>query len=97
MNQGKSIFPQFMDFLPKHKFRQCVNRYGGNSRVLSFTCFNQFMSMAFPGPVHRGCLLHELCLWLSVIKNLFVSFSLLNIFFVLYINNPPAIYRAICY
>jgi len=47
MNQGKSIFSQIMDFLPKHKFRQCVNRYGGNYRVRSFTCFDQFMCMAF--------------------------------------------------
>jgi hypothetical protein len=47
MNQGKSIFSQIIDFLPKHKFRQCVNRYGGNYRVRSFTCFDQFMCMAF--------------------------------------------------
>jgi hypothetical protein len=43
MNQGKSILSQIMDFVPKHKFRQCVNRYGGIYRVRSFTCFDQFM------------------------------------------------------
>jgi len=56
MNQGKSIFSQIMDFLPKHKFRQCVNRYGGNYRVRSFTCFDQFMCMAFAQLTYRESL-----------------------------------------
>jgi len=56
MNQGKSIFSQVMDFLPKHKFRQCVNRYGGNYRVRSFTCFDQFMCMAFAQLTYRESL-----------------------------------------
>ena len=47
MNQGRTIFSQIIDFLPKHKFRQCVTRYGGNYRVRSFTCFDQFLCMAF--------------------------------------------------
>ena len=56
MNQGKSIFSQIMDFLPKHKFGQCVNRYGGNYRVRSFTCFDQFMCMAFAQLTYRESL-----------------------------------------
>ena len=56
MNQGKSIFSQIMDFLPEHKFRQCVNRYGGNYRVRSFTCFDQFMCMAFAQLTYRESL-----------------------------------------
>jgi hypothetical protein len=56
MNQGKSIFSQIMDFLPKYKFRQCVNRYGGNYRVRSFTCFDQFMCMAFAQLTYRESL-----------------------------------------
>jgi len=56
MNQGKSIFSQIMDFLPTHKFRQCVNRYGGNYRVRSFTCFDQFMCMAFAQLTYRESL-----------------------------------------
>jgi hypothetical protein len=56
MNQGKTIFSQIMDFLPKHKFRQCVNRYGGNYRVRSFTCFDQFMCMAFAQLTYRESL-----------------------------------------
>ena len=56
MNQGKSIFSQIMDFLPKHKFRQCVNRYSGNYRVRSFTCFDQFLCMAFAQLTYRESL-----------------------------------------
>jgi hypothetical protein len=56
MNQGKTIFSQIMDFLPKHKFRQCVNRYDGNYRVRSFTCFDQFMCMAFAQLTYRESL-----------------------------------------
>ncbi|MBW2480719.1 MAG: DUF4372 domain-containing protein, partial [Deltaproteobacteria bacterium] len=56
MNQGKSIFSQLMDFLPKHKFRQCVNRYGGNYRVRSFTCFDQFLCVAFVQLTYRESL-----------------------------------------
>ena len=56
MNHGKSIFSQIMDFLPQHKFRQCVNRYVGNYRVRSFTCFDQFMCMAFAQLTYRESL-----------------------------------------
>jgi len=56
MNQGKTIFSQIMDFLPKHKFRQCVNRYGGNYHVRSFTCFDQYLCMAFAQLTYRESL-----------------------------------------
>ncbi|MCG2831130.1 MAG: DUF4372 domain-containing protein [Desulfobacteraceae bacterium] len=41
VNQGQTIFSQVIDFLPWKKFRQCVNRYNGNHRIRSFTCYNQ--------------------------------------------------------
>jgi hypothetical protein len=56
MNQGKTIFSQIIDFLSKHKFRQCVNRYNGNYRVRSFTCFDQFLCMAFAQLTYRESL-----------------------------------------
>jgi len=56
MNQGKTIFSQIMDFVPKYKFGQCVNRYGGNYRVRSFTCFDQFLCMAFAQLTYRESL-----------------------------------------
>ena len=56
MHQGTTIFAQIMDFLPKHKFRKCVDRYSGNYRTRSFTCFDQFMCMAFAQLTYRESL-----------------------------------------
>ena len=56
MNQGGTIFSQIIDFLPKHKFRRCVNRYAGNYRTRSFSCFDQFMCMAFAQLTYRESL-----------------------------------------
>jgi hypothetical protein len=47
MNQGRIIFSQLLDHFPKHEFDNCVARYAGNRRVRGFTCFDQFLSMAF--------------------------------------------------
>lgn len=47
VNLGRTVFSQIMDYLPKHEFRQCVARYDGNRRVRSFSCYDQFLCMAF--------------------------------------------------
>jgi hypothetical protein len=47
MNVGKTIFSQMMDFIPSHEFRRCVERYRGNHKVKSFSCWDQFLCMAF--------------------------------------------------
>ena len=47
MNTGQTVFAQLMDFLPKHQFRRCVERYRGNHRTRSFSCLSQFLCMAF--------------------------------------------------
>jgi Domain of unknown function (DUF4372)/Transposase DDE domain len=47
MNFGRTIFAQLMDFLPVGEFRKCVERYNGNFKVKSFSCWDQFLSMAF--------------------------------------------------
>jgi hypothetical protein len=54
--KGQTVFSQIMDFLPIKKFRQCVNRYNGNYRVRSFTCFDQFLCMAFAQLTYRDSL-----------------------------------------
>jgi len=56
VNQGQTIFSQVIDFLPSKKFRQCVNRYNGNHRIRSFTCYNQFLCMAFAQLAYRESL-----------------------------------------
>jgi hypothetical protein len=47
MNTGATIFSQLMDFIPSYEFRKCVERYGGNYKVKSFSCWDQYLSMAF--------------------------------------------------
>jgi len=47
MNTDRIIFSQIMDFIPKHIFNQCVHRYRGNYRLRTFSCFDQFLCMAF--------------------------------------------------
>jgi len=47
MNSGKTIFSQLMDFLSPYDFRQCVQRYNGNFKIKSFSCWDQFLCMAF--------------------------------------------------
>lgn len=47
MNQGKYIFAQLTDFLPRRVFDRIVDKYEGNKRVRSFTCWNQMLCMVF--------------------------------------------------
>ena len=47
MNSGKTMFSQLMDLMPWTGFRRIVARYGGDARVRSFTCTEQFRAMAF--------------------------------------------------
>jgi hypothetical protein len=56
MNAGKSIFSQLMDFLPSPEFRQCVERYRGDYKLKSFSCWDQFLCMAFAQLTYRESL-----------------------------------------
>jgi hypothetical protein len=56
MNSGQSLFSQLIDHLPRHEFRQCVQRYAGNYRVRSFSCWDQFLAMLFAQLSYRESL-----------------------------------------
>lgn len=56
MNTGRTIFAQIMDYLPTYEFRQCVERYAGNYKIKSFSCWDQFLSMAFAQLTYRESL-----------------------------------------
>jgi len=56
MNTGKTVFSQIMEFLPMPEFRRCVQRYGGNYKVKSFSCLDQFLCMAFAQLTYRESL-----------------------------------------
>ena len=47
MYVGKLVFAQVMEHLPLHTFRRIVTRYAGERKVKSFSCLDQFLSMAF--------------------------------------------------
>ena len=56
MNSGKTVFSQIVDCLPMYEFRKCVDRYQGNHQVKSFSCFNQYLCMAFAQLTYRESL-----------------------------------------
>jgi transposase len=47
MNTGKIILSQIMSYLPTYEFRRCVQRYRGNHKVKYFSCWDQYLCMAF--------------------------------------------------
>jgi len=53
---GTSVFSQLMDFVPRYEFRQIVKRYKGDHRVRRFTCWEQFLVMAFAQLTYRESL-----------------------------------------
>ena len=56
MYQGRIVFSQLLDFLPRKSFRTCVKRYKGNYRIRSLTCYEQFLCMAFAQLTYRDSL-----------------------------------------
>ena len=56
MHSGRIVFSQIMDFLPLHEFRKCVQRYRGDFKVHSFSCFDQLLCMAFAQLTYRESL-----------------------------------------
>jgi len=63
MFQGRTVFSQLLDFLPRHEFDKCVDRYRGNHRVRHFSCYSQFLCLAFAQLTFRESLRDiEICL-----------------------------------
>ena len=56
METGKTVFAQLIDFLPRYDFQQCVHRYRGNYKIKSFSCWDQFLCMAFAQLTYRESL-----------------------------------------
>jgi hypothetical protein len=53
VNHGHIVFSQLMSFLPDREFRRCVARYGGDARPRGFSCWDQYLSMAFAQLTYR--------------------------------------------
>ena len=56
MYSGKLVFAQVMEHLPLHTFRRCVARYSGEHKVKRFSCFDQYLCMAFAQLTYRESL-----------------------------------------
>ena len=56
MNLGKTLFAQIMEFIPWTSFARIVERYGGDFRVRSLSCPEQFRAMAFAQLTYRESL-----------------------------------------
>jgi len=53
MNLGRTVFAQLIGFLPDREFRRCVARYDGDYRLRGFSCWDQFLCMAFAQFTYR--------------------------------------------
>lgn len=63
MHSGKAVFSQLMQWIHPEQFRRCVTRYGGHYKVREFTCWDQFLAMAFAQMTFRDSLADiEVCL-----------------------------------
>lgn len=56
MNNGKYVFSQIMSFISHNDFNSCVSRYKGDFKTKDFSCWKQFLCMAFGQLTHRESL-----------------------------------------
>jgi len=69
VNSGKTLFAQLMDFLPWSTFTRIVSRYGGDWRVRTLSCAEQYRAMAFAQLTYRESLRDiETCLSVQAAK-----------------------------
>jgi hypothetical protein len=63
MYSGKAVFAQLVEWIHPEKFRRCVTRYRGHYKVRHFSCWDQFLAMAFAQMTFRESLADiEICL-----------------------------------
>lgn len=62
-------FTQIIDFASQDIFKVCVNRYDGNYKAKEFSCWKQFLCLAFGQLTHRESMSDTmLCLKLNADK-----------------------------
>jgi hypothetical protein len=63
MQEGRSVFSQVMDFIPRYEFNKCVKRHKGDKHTRKLSCYTQFQIMAFAQLTYRESLRDiEVCL-----------------------------------
>src|SRR6202167_2111745 len=56
MNSGQTVFGQLMAHLSAYEFQKCVARYRGDSHGRGFSCWDQYLAMAFAQLTYRESL-----------------------------------------
>src|SRR5664280_789227 len=56
MNVGRTVFAQLLDHLPSYEFQKCVTRYRGDYQQKAFSCWDQYLAMAFAQLTYRDSL-----------------------------------------
>src|SRR5438309_6662062 len=56
MNLGQTVFSQLIEHLPHKEFQKCVARYHGSYYLKNFSCWGQFLAMAFAQLTYRESL-----------------------------------------
>lgn len=56
MNVGRTVFSQLIECLPNKDFQKCVVRYGGDSHLRGFSCWDQVLAMTFAQLTYRESL-----------------------------------------
>ena len=56
MNIGQTVFSQLIEHLPHKQFQKCAARYHGSYYVKNFSCWDQFLAMAFAQLTYRESL-----------------------------------------
>ena len=56
MHTGRFVFAELISHLPHKECQKCVTRYGGDHHSRSFSCWDQFLAMAFAQLTYRESL-----------------------------------------
>lgn len=71
MNEGRFIFTQVVDYIPRYQLDKLIRKYRGDYRAHELTCYNQFLHLLF-GQLTACASLRDICLCLKAhTKNLY--------------------------
>jgi hypothetical protein len=56
MHTGRFVFAELIAYLPHKEFQKCVTRYDGDRHRRSFSCWDQYLAMAFAQFTYRESL-----------------------------------------
>jgi hypothetical protein len=56
MQEGRTVFAQLMDHVPKYEFGKCVERYEGDKHIRRLSCYAQLQILSFAQLTYRESL-----------------------------------------